>query len=91
MGDPPYTRTDRPRPRVEARFLTGVEPSLPLAAVLQQLEPGGVQLAVEAVDEVERLARENCTCQAVNCASSVEPFRARVEASGDTACVTRSK
>ena len=43
--------------------------------------------AVEAVDEVEPLARDH----AVNCASSVEPFSASVDASGDTACVTRSK
>ena len=91
-GDPPVAGADRPRPRVEARILTGVEPRLPVAAALQQLEPSRVQRAVQTVDEIERLTRERLAIgQAVNCASSVEPLSASVEASGDTACVTRSK
>ena len=52
--------------------------------------PGAVQLTVEALDEAERLPREN-VCFYANCFSSVEPLSASVEESFDTACITWSK
>ena len=73
---------------------------------LEQLAAPRIQLAVQARDEVERLAREDFlvgggedlhvgerahTGSFVNCASSVEPLSASVSLSGATACVTRSK
>ena len=80
--------------------------SLPLVPPLEQLAAPGIQLAVQARDEVERLAREDLLVgrgedlhvgerahagSFVNCASSVEPLSASVSLSGATACVTRSK
>ena len=52
--------------------------------------PLGVELAVEALDERERLPAERVDLYA-NCASSVEPWSASVDESFDTACITWSK
>jgi hypothetical protein len=51
----------------------------------EQLEAQRPEIAVQLLDELQLLG------YAWNCASSVEPFSASVDASGDTACVTRSK
>ena len=50
----------------------------------------GIQLAVQPIDERERLARQDFLGYA-NCASSVEPWSASVDESLDTACITWSK
>ena len=90
----------------EARQAARVELALPLVPPLEQLAAPGIQLAVQARDELERLAREDFLVgrgkdlhvgerahagSFVNCASSVEPLSASVSLSGATACVTRSK
>jgi hypothetical protein len=66
---------------------------MPLVPALEQLQPARVQLAVEARDEVDRLAGEDLLRDgAQNCASSVEPKRASVELPPPlTAFATRSK
>ena len=76
---------------------------LPLAASFQQLEPGRVELVVQAFDEAERgrredlpvAGRQNLELHAAsesNCASSVEPRSASVEDSPPlTISATRSK
>ena len=105
-ADPPVGVAEIARLGQEARQLARVELELPLVPPLEQLAPARIQLAVQAPDEVERLAREDFlvggseelhvgerahTCSFVNCASSVEPLSASVSLSGATACVTRSK
>ena len=60
----------------------------------QELEPPRVELAVEALDERERIAAEDLLGRRdghQNCASSVLPVSASVDESGETACATRSK
>ena len=94
--DAPVGLPDLPRLRQEARVLAGVEVELALVALLEQLEPPRVERALETLDECERLRCEDLRADgrahaALNCASSVEPFSASVEESGETACVTRSK
>ena len=106
LGDPPLAVADVRRLRQEARQRARVELELPLVPPLEQLAPPRIQLAVQARDEVERLAGEDLlvgrgedlhvgqrahTVSFVNCASSVEPLSASVSLSGATACVTRSK
>ena len=86
--------------------LAGVEPGLALSAALEQLEPRRVQLSVKKRDEVEGFARQHLLVRggedldgrgghagvSSNCASSVEPRRARVDDSPpETASTTRSK
>ena len=67
---------------------------VPLASLLEQLEASRIQLAVEAPDEVERLAGEDVIDDggAQNCSSSVEPTSASVELSPPlTVSITASK
>jgi hypothetical protein len=71
----------------EARALARVEPQLSRAPLVEQLEAERPELAVQLLDELQLLPLR----YARNWASSVEPFSASVDASGDTACVTRSK
>ena len=54
-------------------------------AFVEQFEPERLELAMKVADELQ------LRVYAENCASSVEPLRASVDESGDTACVTRSK
>ena len=83
----------------EVRPLARVEASLPLGAGGEQLEPLAAELAVEALDERERLLRQDVSrleqpahAAGANCASSVEPSSARVELSPPvTASSTPSK
>ena len=106
LGHTPLGVADVLRVGPEARQAARVELALPLAPPLEQLAAPGIQLAVQARDEVERLAREDFLVgrsedlhvgehahagSFVNCASSVEPLSASVSLSGATACVTRSK
>ena len=72
-------RPDEPRPQTTL-LLAGGEQPLPL----------GIQFAMQAVDERKRLRREHIRLYA-NCASSVEPWRASVDESFETACITLSK
>ena len=69
----------------ERRILARVEPRLPRSALVEQLEPQRPELAVQLLDELQLLR------YAWNFASSVDPFNASVDDSGETACVTRSK
>jgi hypothetical protein len=67
---------------------------VPLAPLLEQLEPARIQLPVQPLDEVERLAGEDLLGDggAQNWASSVDPTSASVELSPPlTALATRSK
>ena len=64
---------------------SGVEARLARASFGEQVEPQGPELAVQLLDELQ------LSGYPWNCASSVDPSSASVEASGDTACVTRSK
>src|SRR5439155_21023689 len=106
LGHSPLGVADVGRPGQDARQPARVELQLPFVPPLEQLAAPGIQLAVEARDEVEGLAGENFlvggsedlhvgerthTGSFVNWASSVEPLSARVSLSGATACVTRSK
>ena len=106
LGHAPLGIADVLRVGPEARQAPRVELALPLAPPLEQLAAPGIQLAVQARDEVERLARKDFLVgrgkdlhvgehahagSFVNCASSVEPLSASVSLSGATACVTRSK
>ncbi len=71
--------------RGEARQVARIQPRLPTAPLVEELEAQRAELVLELVDELEMLP------YAWNCASSVEPFSASVDASGDTAWVIRSK
>jgi hypothetical protein len=69
---------------------------VPLPPVGEQLEPGRVQRAVEAGDEVPCVRRQDVVARSAhavwNCASSVEPVSASVELTPPlTACMTASK
>ncbi len=98
--DAPVAFADRSRLGEEVRPLAGVEPRLPLGAGREQLEPFCAEFTLEALDEAERLRRQDvlaCGSEdlrhaCVNCASSVEPFSASVELSPPvTASSTLSK
>jgi hypothetical protein len=69
----------------ERRVVARVEARLARAAFGEQLEPQRLEIAVQLLDELQLLGYTR------NCASSVEPLSASVDASGETACVTRSK
>ena len=80
------------------RLLEEVRPAATRAPPLEELRARGLELMLEALDERERLGREDGRVGGrrdgthANCASSVEPVRARVELSPpETACATRSK
>ena len=87
--DAPVPLANSARLCEERRIRAGVELALSLPTALEQLEAGRVELAMEALDERERLPRQD-VAQA-NCASSDEPLSASVELSGEIACITRSK
>ncbi len=93
--DAPVAFADLARVGQKRWIRARVEIKLPLGTPLEQLEPPGVELAMEALGERERLPRDGLLLHRAdheaNCASSVEPLSASVDASGDTACVTRSK
>jgi hypothetical protein len=80
-------RRDVPVARMadERRVVAGVETRLARAALGEQLESQRPEIAVQLLDELQ------LSGYPWNCASSVEPLSASVEASGETACVTRSK
>jgi hypothetical protein len=71
----------------ERRILARIQPCLARAPLGEQLEPQRPEIAVQLFDELQLLLLG----YAWNCASSVDPLSASVDASGDTACVTRSK
>ena len=71
----------------ERRLLARVEPRLTCLPLCKQLQPQRPEVAVQLLDELELLLLGYTW----NCASSVEPLSASVDASGETACVTRSK
>ena len=91
--DAPLALADRPRLRQEPGQRAGVELELTLMPALEQLDAGRVQLSVEASRRTSsaccvRTSSLGDGAQAAaslrsNCASSVEPFSASVELSGD--------
>src|SRR5439155_17412901 len=95
LRNPPLPLTHVLRLGEEPRQLTTVQGALPLLPPLEQVEAGRVQLAVQERDELACLLAEDLLSHerdhAANWASSVDPFSASVDESGDTAWVTRSK